>query len=44
LLGKPLEVPKDYPVDYFTREEKKFSTEAEAMRAAEAFRLVESST
>ena len=27
-----------YPVDYYTREEKEFSTESEAVRAAEAFR------
>jgi len=35
-------VEGNYPVDYFTREEKKFSTEAEAVRAAEAFRAAES--
>jgi hypothetical protein len=29
----------DYPVDYFTREEKEFATEAEAVRAAEALRV-----
>lgn len=31
-------VEGNYPVDYFTREEKEFATEAEAVRAAEAFR------
>ena len=35
-----LVVEGNYPVDYHTREEKAFSTEAEAVRAAEAFRLV----
>jgi hypothetical protein len=30
-------------VDYFTREEQGFSTEAEAVRAADAFRVAESS-
>ena len=32
-----------YPVDYFTREEKEFLTEVEAVRAAEALRMAESS-
>jgi|SRR2546429_4364374 len=32
-------VEGNYPVDYFTREEKKFATEAEAVRAAEALRV-----
>jgi len=36
-------VEGNYPVDYFTRKEMKFSTEAEAVRAAEAFRTAESS-
>jgi hypothetical protein len=36
-------VEGNYPVDYFTREEKEFSTEAEAVRAAEALRMAESS-
>ena len=36
-------VEGNYPVDYFTHEEKEFSTEAEAVRAAEALRMAESS-
>jgi hypothetical protein len=36
-------VEGNYPVDYFTREEKAFSTEAEAVRAAEALLVAESS-
>ena len=31
-------VEGNYPVDFFTREEQMFPTEAEAMRAAESFR------
>jgi hypothetical protein len=32
-------VEGNYPVDFHTREEKEFSTEAEAVRAAEALRI-----
>ena len=38
-----LVVEGNYPVDYRTREEKQFSTEVEAVRAAEVFRLEASS-
>jgi hypothetical protein len=31
-------VEGNYPVDFYTREEKAFMTEAEALRAAESFR------
>ena len=33
-------VEGNYPVDFYTREEKQFSTEAEAVRAAESFRTM----
>jgi len=36
-------VEGNYPVDYFTRDEKQFPTEAEAVRAAEALSLAASS-
>ncbi len=36
-------VEGNYPVDYYTREEKEFSTEAEAVRAAKALSAAESS-
>ncbi len=35
-------VEGNYPVDYLTRNEKAFSTEAEAVYAAETFRVAES--
>jgi hypothetical protein len=38
-----LVVEGNYPVDFYTREEKQFSTEAEAVRAAEALRVEASS-
>src|ERR1041384_3622752 len=33
-----LRVEGNYPVDYFTHEERQFATEAEAVKAAETFR------